>query len=779
MKNILLLLSVLFFFNVFAQDANPLNMEFKSRVDYMSLHGAQLSSIWGYVDEEGNEYAIVGTDRGTSIVNVTNPENPVEIFWRPGVVNIWREAKTFGDFAYISSESGEGVLIIDLSPLPQSTNLSYNYFTGNSGVSFDRVHTLWVDEPTGYLYLFGVNYSGASGIICDLNVSLTNPTVVNTFSDVYIHDGIIQGDRMYTGNIQAGYFRVYDVTDRVNPVLLGSSLTPHTFTHNVAPTPDNQFAFTTDELANAFIASYDVSDPTNIRELDRIRSTDGTSTIPHNVHYKDNNFLVTSYYTDGVLIHDVSRPHNMVKVGSYDTTPLSTATFDGCWGVYPYFPSGNIVASDIQLGMFVIAPNYKRAGYLEGKTFNAHTNAILSNVVVEIVDRTKYSNTDGEYGVGTVVEGPMQVKFSKMGFVDHITTVNFSAGQVLDLDVYLVPLDPIPVKIVVLDDETGLPVLQANVALDMVDGLTYEGQTNGLGEREFNIYYETEHVINVALWGYRYHCQSQIITAETEEIVIRLTKGYSDNFRFDLGWVTTATAQTGLWERAIPFESEGGANPGFDSPDCDKYAFVTGNSTIFGISVDDVDDGVVRLISPMMDLTSYTDPHVNFHYWFYNFYGENTPDDKYRVRVRSNGTLYLIAEYSAPAFLEQFQWYYASIPLNGLVPISDNMQVLVDVSDLLFSDNITEGGFDNFSISNANAVAVDQVAGNNINVFPNPFTDELYVGGEWSDEIRLMDVQGKEMNIEWKSSGVLNTSALQSGVYFVYTQGKVMKVIKK
>ena len=58
-----------------------LNIDSLSHVDYQLLHEANLNDVWGYVDELGNEYAIVGTSKGTSIVNITDGSNPQEIFW--------------------------------------------------------------------------------------------------------------------------------------------------------------------------------------------------------------------------------------------------------------------------------------------------------------------------------------------------------------------------------------------------------------------------------------------------------------------------------------------------------------------------------------------------------------------------------------------------------------------------------------------------------------------------------------------------------------------------
>ena len=57
--------------------------------------------------------------------------------------------------------------------------------------------------------------------------------------------------------------------------------------------------------------------------------------IPHNSHFI-NDYIVTSYYRDGVTVHDVANKGNMVEVGNFDTSPsFSGDGFNGCWGVYP------------------------------------------------------------------------------------------------------------------------------------------------------------------------------------------------------------------------------------------------------------------------------------------------------------------------------------------------------------------------------------------------------------------------------------------------------------
>lgn len=44
--------------------------------------------------------------------------------------------------------------------------------------------------------------------------------------------------------------------------------------------------------------------------------------IPHNTYVKGN-YLVTSYYANGVIINDMSDPHTIVEVGNYGSLGLA------------------------------------------------------------------------------------------------------------------------------------------------------------------------------------------------------------------------------------------------------------------------------------------------------------------------------------------------------------------------------------------------------------------------------------------------------------------------
>jgi hypothetical protein len=122
------------------------------------------------------------------------------------------------------------------------------------------------------------------------------------------------------------------------------------------------------------------SDFSNVTELSRGQSAPGTNTIIHNTYFL-NNYAVNSYYTYGVSIFDVTRKNNLVEVGNFDTSPgFSGDGFNGAWGVWCYLPSGNIIASDIETGLWVLKPTYKRACYLEGTVVDTLCGTLLNNV---------------------------------------------------------------------------------------------------------------------------------------------------------------------------------------------------------------------------------------------------------------------------------------------------------------------------------------------------------------------------------------------------------------
>ncbi|MGB0839485.1 MAG: LVIVD repeat-containing protein, partial [Chitinophagales bacterium] len=285
-----------------------LNMTLEGELDYTQ----ELSDIWGYTDGQGQEYAIVGVYNGVSIVDIsTDPSNPTEVAFLSGVNITWRDIKIWGNYAYVINESSaaSGLRIIDLSNLPASVTDTHSTL----GVGFRDAHNIFIDE-NGIGYLFGSTTVGAGNVgqgtlMIDLNTDPLNPTYLGIYNTNYVHDAFVRGDTMWASEIYAGQVAVVDVSDKANPVILGTKDTPKDFAHACWPNDDNTVLYVLEEKQDAWVLAYDVSDVTDIQELDRYQSLPGTNVIPHNTFVINQNFVVNSYYTSGVVILDATHPH--------------------------------------------------------------------------------------------------------------------------------------------------------------------------------------------------------------------------------------------------------------------------------------------------------------------------------------------------------------------------------------------------------------------------------------------------------------------------------------
>jgi choice-of-anchor B domain-containing protein len=772
-------LKVFFLFFLFIGFSFAQNIDSLSHINYQQLHGANLNDVWGYVDELGNEYAIVGTSEGTSIVNITNPSSPVEVFWLPGSQSIWRDPCVYGDYAYITTEAEDGLQIIDLSPLPQSTALPNVIYSGPVGNSWQSAHTCFVDE-NGFAYVFGANRGNGGVIMLDVHTNPMSPIEVGTFDNWYVHDGYARNDTLYLAHIVDGFFSLLDVTDKSNPILLGTKTTPNNFTHNIWPSSNGRYVYTTDEVSGAYIAAYDITVPANAVEVDRIQNSPGAGVIPHNTHVKGD-YLITSYYSDGIVIHDITYPDNIIKIGSYDTYPGQSTGFDGCWGVYPFFPSGNIVAADITQGLFILGPTYQKACYLKGVVSDLNNGANLGGVRVQIEgnDQNELTNSSGLYKTGILNSGVYTITFSKVGYYPKTETIELTQNQEITINTQLTPIPPFNLIVQVKDVQTGNLISNAKIKL-VHPLIQHDGISNGIGEENFTLFYQENYEVFVGKWGHIEYCTSQVIDGSTQLLVIELQKGYSDNFEFDFGWSSTGTALTGKWERGNPIGTNTGSQVNSDDDwDCGQNAFVTGNANTFDSDFDDVDKGSVILVSPQMDLTSYSNPFINYSRGFYNFYGPLEIDDSLKIYI-SNGSESALIDFVVPNQSAEMFWARMSIPIAGIIPITSTMQLFIKTSDEDPNINITEAAFDRFSVTNSDIADVNSFE-NEIRIYPNPFQDKIQIDDMFPGEkLTLFDQQGNLLfeQISAYSSETISLNKIAPGSYFLKIGSKVFKVIK-
>lgn len=685
----LLMLALAFTANLNAQ----LNIELLGHLEY----GDQLSNLTGWADGLGNEYAIVGTYDGTSIVDITDPASPVEVQFINGNNSIWREVRTWNHYAYVVTEAGGGLLCIDLSTLPGA--VSYNYTS--CGIGLTTGHTVFCDE-NGYVHVFGSNLAGGGDVILDANATPLDPVYVGDVDTWYIHDGFVRGDTLWAGNIYDGWFSIWDITDKASPVLMGQQSTPGEFTHNVWLTDDNKFLFSTDEETNAVVAAYDVSDIGDIKELDQFRANPGTNSIPHNT-FAVGNFVVTAYYRDGVIITDATYPDNLIKVGEYDTSPFSGDGFNGAWGAWPYLPSGNIIVSDMEEGLFILGPNYVQACYLDGVVTDAITaapifGATVSFTAVGAVDAT--TGITGDYTGGTLTPGTYDITFTKAGYLpETVTGVVLTNGVLTTVNAELSVLPTYTITGKVIDAATGTGVAGANV---LYTNPTYNLQTttDASGNYTFVAMVDDVYSVYAGKWSYITHYEEIDVNPGGEYDLV-VNPGYYDDYIFDFDWTTNTTTDVGLWERGEPngtFNGPNPSNPDFDfDGDYGDQAYVTGNDAGTGAGADDVDNGIVNLISPNMDLTTYSNPVISYYRWFFNGGGAGTPNDTLKVFV-SNGIVEVMIDAISSASPDMSEWIPVEINIEPLIAITSNMHVRFRTADQNATGHLVEGGVDKFYV---------------------------------------------------------------------------------
>lgn len=410
------------------------NLELVSQLEYTP----KLNDVWAYIDGDGTEYALVGTDTpgGISVVDLSDPENPIEVAFIPDAASLWRDVKVWGTHAYAINENSEGLLIIDLSSLPDASGITTSRYTGPDGDPWYSAHNIYIDE-FGFAYIFGASRDNGGAIMLDLS-DRDNPVEVGTYEVAYIHDGIAKNNILYTCDLYVGTFSVVDVSDKANPIYLGGHETPDLFTHNIWVSDDENFVYTTDEVSGGFITGYDISDLNDIVETDRAQDKPNSQVTPHNTFFMDD-FLITSYYDAGIVIHDVIDPENIILTGQYDTAPSSSQGF-GNWGAYPYLPSGLVLASDNAEGLFVLQPTYTRASRIQGQVTDANSGDPIFNAEIAILntDVVDLTNVSGLYKMGTAESGMFTIVASKTGYLDKtIENVEFINGEAVDLDIEL------------------------------------------------------------------------------------------------------------------------------------------------------------------------------------------------------------------------------------------------------------------------------------------------------------------------------------------------------
>lgn len=413
---------------------NPISAQNLQRIGHLSYGPLSLAGCWHHVDAAGTEWALVGTSAGLSLVDLSNPTQPVERFMVPGLSNNWREVRTWQGYAYVTTEAdSSGVTIVNLNHLPDS--IPWKTWRGD-GFFVNRVlrnHAVQVHD--GYLYLFGGSNIANGAVIADL-IDPWNPKIRSKYAATYVHDGFVRGDTMWTCELNAAQFGVIDISNKTNPVLLATHPTPGGFNHNCELSADGRTLFHTQEALNLPMTAYDVSNLDDITLLDSYKPSRKPEGEVHNVRMMPGDFVVCPSYRGQLTIVDASQPDNMIEI-AWDSLGNSLV-----WDADPYLPSGILLATAKQEGLYIYEVTYTPAARLEGVLRDAVTGLPISEAKVFVLNTFLADSTgfNGVYKTGAANSGLYAIRAERVGYQTQVKTgVNLVSGQTTQLDFALVP----------------------------------------------------------------------------------------------------------------------------------------------------------------------------------------------------------------------------------------------------------------------------------------------------------------------------------------------------
>src|SRR6185503_2277738 len=242
------------------------------------------------------------------------------------------------------------------------------------------------------------------------------------------------------------------------PVLLGTATNPdNRYIHSGWPTATTNASHLIfhDELEEIQLGL-----PTRLYTMDlsdlraptvQVSHTGQTTTTDHNGYMRGTNYYV-SHYRRGIVVYDAANPNALVEIASFDNylAPSSNiAGTDGTWGVYPFLPSGNLLVSDIENGLFVLRDQSRnldasagRLGFAELSSASAENAGTINVRVQRTLGRAGAVSLQYATTGGTATEG--------VDYTGATGTLSWAAGDLAD------KLIGIPVS-----DDTGVEGVEA------------------------------------------------------------------------------------------------------------------------------------------------------------------------------------------------------------------------------------------------------------------------------------------------------------------------------
>lgn len=347
----------------------------RKRVPLSLLGGAAGNDIWGWTDpQNGMEYALVGLSNGVAFVRLADPDNPVVVGHMATATtsSSWRDIKVAQNHAYVVADNAgnHGMQVFDLTRLRGAAS-GQSFLADTTYGDFAHAHNIAINEQTNFAYAVGTNTCAGGLHMIDISAP-QNPVFAGCHAaDGDTHDAqcvtyagpdIEHRGKEICFDSNENHVAIVDVSTKSSTVRLSRFGYPNVgFVHQGWLSEDQRFLFVGDEFDeqqfrfNTRTLVFDVGDLDAPVFLYGHQAS--TTSVDHNMYVRGSR-LYQANYSAGlrVLTFTNLMTDTLVTQGSFDTRPEDdSATFNGAWSVYPYFPSGVIVVSDIQRGLFVLS----------------------------------------------------------------------------------------------------------------------------------------------------------------------------------------------------------------------------------------------------------------------------------------------------------------------------------------------------------------------------------------------------------------------------------------
>jgi choice-of-anchor B domain-containing protein len=490
------------------------NVDLLAHVPLSQLHSSPVNAandIWGFVDlNDQREYAIIGLNNGISVVDVTNPTEPTVVGSLSSQNTTWRDVKTyqyydetehrFKAYAYVTADSANvGLMVVDLSALPNSISLANVNRTDTSAhnvylSNVDYTTSVALTGQTAYLHIAGANNGAGAFKTYSLNDAMEPGVIYTPTNRRYTHDVssmVINDDRTQTQctpqnghceiffDFNANEFMLWDKTNNIKPKLLSETTYDNaTYIHSGWWSEDKMVALVHDELdeqaydLNTTLRLFDISDMTAPKLLSIWKGP--TRAIDHNGFVRGSRYYMSNYER-GLTILDISNPSAPKQVGFFDTYPLSdNDQFNGAWGVYPYLPSGNILISDINSGLYILADNTvgqanQDSAKLSAAVYDSEEGQTVAINVSRIGDAAKAVSVHFETNVGSADVDDFTMTNGTLSWA-----AGDSADKVINLSIGSDTLDQEVTEslfIRLYDPRNGLALAAPNIAMVNIKGI--------------------------------------------------------------------------------------------------------------------------------------------------------------------------------------------------------------------------------------------------------------------------------------------------------------------